>query len=160
MSYSLIEDITDDMDITNSNKYPPKMNSDVAAWKMALSGRPDVPSAYGMERRMERYNQPTQPVYYQERAQPKTPISELISESPNPMSEPAVAKSDSQTTDLSSNNVVLDYLRKVGLYMKETTNYFAEREQHLSKKVEYLEQLLKGVAILLIILLVFLMVRK
>jgi len=139
MSYTLIEDLVEHND--NQAKYP-KMSSDTTAWRQSLNGRPQYPPQIDDT---QFYKEPPK--------QERTPIKDVVNTNVNdnnPTPSPAP----------STNEAVMDYLRRVGLYMRETTNYFSEKEKAMSIKLQLLEQLLKGIGIIVIILLVFLMVKK
>lgn len=172
MSYSLIEEIEE--------VYKPSNNT-TDAFKLSMQGRrPDIPtqsypSSYN--------NEPFYGSYVEDpRKTLRSNVYSLIEDRPKeiknngyknttnnitysdttpkednpPKTEPTTPSKSVGVT----NDVIYDGIKKIAVYMNNVTSYFVDREKRLSTKIQLMEQLLKGLGIIIILLIIFMMIRK
>jgi len=157
--YTLIEEIDS---VVNTQPQSPQQSLD--AYKMMMQGRrPDIPSSYPNREVANRYNYRNSPPpqYYKEPPR-KTAIQNVMPPPPPKQeirqeSQPAPVKAIQSAV---SNDVIADHIKNLMMQHKETFKYFNEREHNLIKKIDMLEQLVKGIGILLIVVIIILLVKK
>ena len=155
--YTLIEEI----DSAASHQPQSSQPQSIEAYKMMMQGRrPDIPSQNNRDvaNHYNYRNSPPPPQYYQEPPR-KTAIEEVITAPPKREIKEEVPNKDS-TTSAIGNEVIADYIKNLIINTKETYKYFNEREHKFMKKIDMLEQLVKGIGILLVIVILILLVRK
>lgn len=170
MSYSLIEEIDE--------AYKPSNNQATDAFKISMQGRrPDIP------------NEPSYGSYVEEpRKALRSNVYSLIQDRPKevrntgyknttsnvmmmygdptqqdptpPAPAPTPAPPSKPTQNVVTNEVIYDGIKKMAIYMNNVASYFADREKRLFTKIQLMEQLLKGLGIIIIVLIIFMMVRK
>lgn len=145
--YTLIEEI-ESQPLPQSQQAKSHVPKD--AFKMSLQGRrPDIQSSYPSE----------EPQFYEEPKKNVSSVKSVMNNEPRYSSETPVSDS-SPTPDPNSNAVIVDYIKRLANYTKDSVNYFAEKERSNALKLQFIEQLLKGIGIVLLILVIFLMIKK
>ena len=177
MSYSLIEEIDE--------VYKPSNKQSTDAFKMSMQGRrPDIPNVPSSG-----FGGPSYGSYVEEPRQSlRSNVYSLIQDRPKevrntgykntmsnnmmmygdptqqdptpPAPAPTPAPPSKPTQNVVTNEVIYDGIKKMAIYMNNVASYFADREKRLFTKIQLMEQLLKGLGIIIIVLIVFMMVRK
>lgn len=170
MTYSLIEEIDE--------VYKPSNNKSSEAFKMSMQGRPDIPndqsSGFGRHSYGSYIEEPRQNL--------RTNVYSLIQDRPKEVRNtgyknttsnnmkygdtseqepiPSPPSPSNKIQNEVTNEVIYDGMKRIAIYINNVSSYFADREKRLFSKIQLMEQMLKGLGMIIIILIIFMMVRK
>jgi len=158
--YTLIEEIDN---VAGSERQPQSQQQSLEAYKMMMQGRrPDIPSSYPNREVAHRYNyRNSPPPQYYEEPPRKTSIEQVMTQAPPKQeirqeSQAAPAKVSAEI----GNDTLMNYINNITAYANNAFRNFSEREHNLVRKIDMLEQLVKGIGILLIVVIIVMLVKK
>jgi hypothetical protein len=139
-------------DFGNNPQYDPHYNR--------YSETSAMPMEYG-----ENTSQQKQMMEQQQSNNKRTSISKVITtpsvQQPVAMPSTSVSNSLPQTTPTPVTNEILDNkLKSIALFMEESVKFFVQKTRKMEEKLIMIDQILKGVGIILILLLIFMMIKK
>ena len=178
MSYTVIEDIVENP-LTNQYKNQQSKNTNMWSNTPKQSMRPDFGNNPQYDPQYNRYSETSaMPMEYGEHSvqqkqmmeqqqsnNKRTSISKVITtpsvQQPVAMSSTSVSNSLPQTTPTPVTNEMIDNkLKSIALFMEESVKFFVQNTRKVEQKLLMIDQILKGVGIILILLLIFMMIRK
>jgi len=141
-------------DFGNNPQYDPQYNrySETSAMPMEYGGNKDQQNQ--MIDQVESNNKrtsiskvvsmPQKTVQYQSSTMPST-----------------VSTSLTETTSAPITNEILDEkLKRIALFMEDSVKFFVQKTRKMDEKLVMIDQILKGIGIVLILLLIFMMIKK
>lgn len=181
MSYTVIEDIVENP-LTNQYKNQQSKNTNMWSNTPKQSMRPDFANNPQYDPQYNRYAETSaMPMEYGEHTvqqkqimeqqqnsnNKRTSISKVMStpsvQQQQAVSMPSTSVSNSlpQTTPAPVTNEMLDNkLKNIASGLGTSFNFFAEKVRKMEEKLAMIDQILKGIGIILILLLIFMMIRK
>lgn len=173
MSYTLIEDVAEN---PLTNQYKNQQSSNANSWSNTPKQSPrnnfannpqydplynkypdtsPTPMEYGVPPNSMQENQNEEQSYNNKR----TKISKVIS-MPRTQSSVQSEETPSLSTTLVSNEDLKNSLKNIAYYMQKSVEYFDQKTNKLETKLIMIDQMLKGIGIILILLLIFMMIKK
>ena len=182
MSYTVIEDIVENP-LTNQYKNQQSKNTNMWSNTPKQSMRPDFANNPQYDPQYNKYAETSaMPMEYGENTvqqkqimeqqqhsnNKRSSISKVMStpsvqsqQQPVPMPSTSVSNLLPQTTSTPVTNEMLDKkLKDIALGLETSVNYFSQKVRKMEDKLVMIDQILKGIGIILILLLIFMMIRK
>lgn len=182
MSYTVIEDIAENP-LTNQYKSQQSKNTNMWSHTPKQSMRPDFANNPQYDPQYNRYSETSaMPMEYgehtvqqkqmmeqQQSNNKRTSISKVmpssqpVQQQQQPVSMPSTSVSNSlpQTESVPVTNEMIDNkLKSIALFMEESVKFFVQNTRKVEQKLLMIDQILKGVGIILILLLIFMMIKK
>lgn len=168
MSYTVIEDIVENP-LTSQYKNQQSNNTKMWSDSPKQSMRPDFANNPQYDPKYNKYAETSpMPMDYGEHTvkerlmsqdtennNKRTKISQV-------MNLPRTEASSATTTEAETvtNSDIKEALKIMALNMERSVNFFAQRTRKMEEKLLMIDQILKGIGIILIILLIFMMIKK
>lgn len=181
MSYTVIEDIGENP-LTSQYKNQQSKNTNMWSNTPKQSMRPDFGNNPQYDPQYNRYSetsampmeygenntvQQKQMIDQAESNNKRTSISKVVSmpqksvQYQSSTMPSTVSTSSTETTSALITNEVLDEkLKRIALFMEDSVKFFVQKTRKMDEKLVMIDQILKGIGIVLILLLIFMMIKK
>lgn len=176
MSYTVIEDIAENpLSSQYKNQQPKNTNTWTNTTKQNM--RSDFGNNPQYDPQYNRYsetsampmeyggniNQQNQMMDQQAQSNNKrTSISKVMPIPQNTVQNQSSTNSSSlsETSAPITNEVLDDKLKRIALFMEDSVKFFVQKTRKMDEKLIMIDQMLKGIGIILILLLIFMMIKK